>query len=368
MKKHSLFAGAAAAALALASILPVANTWANTAEYDGGLNAITITRNVSGVSNPVTNTFTYTITNTDKPSGATVTNSPTSASVVFNNTTPTNNTATKSTTVSFANANYSMIGDYTYTIAETGSTDTTSYPIDTSNNDYTAVVQVRYYVNPSTNVPDTSRYVAYIILENKEGNKIGGADAGTLEATWGSEAARTYFQIHAITTGNAADPSKCFAYSVNIPTGNGVAAGDTFKVTSSTDCTGGAATITAGTAATIYLKHDDTATVGERDRAAGNQMPIGASYTITKTDTSDGYTTTMDGNSVTTVTKTTVATTAANFATASLTEIENNKNDDPLTGIATNVWTYIILMVAGFFGFFLIARRKKDDEEQQQQQ
>ncbi len=367
MKKHSLFAGVAAAALALASVLPAANTWANTAEYNGGLNAITITRNVSGVTNPVTNTFTYTITNTDKPSGATVTNAPTTASVAFSNTAPVSNTATKSTTVSFTNANYSMIGDYTFTISETGSTDTTSYPIDTDNNDYTAIVQVRYYVNPSTNVPDTSRYVAYVVLENKEGNKVGGADAGSLEATWGSAAARTYFQIHATTTGNAADPSKCFAYTVNIPAGNGVAAGDTFTVISSTDCTGSAEAVTAGTAATIYLKHNDSATIGERTRATGNQVPIGASYTITKTDTSDGYTTTMDGNSVTTVTKTTVATTATNFATASLTEIENNKNADPMTGIATNIWTYIVLMIAGFFGFFLIARRKKANENQQQQ-
>lgn len=366
MKKLSFSAGVAAAALALASVFPVANTWANTAEYDSNLSAVTITRNVQGVSNPVTNTFTYTITNTDKPSGATVTNAPTTASVVFDNTAPVNNTATKSTTVSFANANYSTIGDYAFTISETGSTDTTNFPVDTSNNDYTALVQVRYYVNPTTNVPDTSRFVAYIVLDNNQGDKVGGADFSTLEATWGANAAMTFFQIHAITTGNAADPAKCFAYNITVPTGNGVAAGDQFSVNNSTDCTGGDTIITAGTPATIYLKHDDTAVIGQGNRAGGNQVPIGASYTITKADTSDGYTTTMDDNEVTTVTKTTVATTADDFATASLTEIENNKNAEPVTGIVTNVWTYIVLMIAGLLGFFLIARRKKTNENQQQ--
>jgi len=365
MKKLSLFASVAAATLAIASIFPVANTWANTAEYTGP-STITLSHEVSNVTNAVTNDFTYTITNTVKPDGATVSGAPTTATVSFNNVTPVDNKAKASTSINFANADFSKVGDYTFTITESTSTDATNYPIDASKNDYSAIVQVRYYTDPTTNVADTSRYVAYIALENKDGDKIGSHTDSTLDATWGSAAARTYFQIGTTTTGNLSDPSTCFAYEISIPAGNGVTAGDEFAINSSTSCTGGATSVTAGTPATIYLKHGDSATVGQNGTT--NQLPVGASYTITKTDTTDEYKTYIDGSTTEsrTITKTTVPITDTNFASTSLTEIENNKNTDPMTGIVTNVWTYIILMIVGFFGFILLARRKKDDEEQQQ--
>ncbi|MBP5656081.1 hypothetical protein J6X15_00650 [Candidatus Saccharibacteria bacterium] len=368
MKKLSFTAGVATIALVAASILPVAGAFANqVASADFTNNPLTLSRTVSGVSNNVTNTFGYTITQGTIPSGATVSGAPATASIVFNNTAPTSGDATATTTVDFSSANFSKVGDYTYTIRESSSTDAVNYPIDTASNDYTALVQVRYYVDPNTNVPDNSRFVATTYLTNASDNKV-----SNNTATWGSSAARTYIEAKATTTGNMAETTDCFAYTINIPAGNGVVAGDTFTVSTASTCSGNPSSVTAGTATTIYLRHNDTVTVGQNGLV--NQLPVGASYTWTKaSDSNTGYTNKIDGTQQSSVTKTTVAVTnvdcdddsdgAGCFDDNNHTDFENNKELDPLTGIVTNFWFYIMLLVAGLVGFFIISRRKQNDEE-----
>ena len=353
MKKLSFTAGVAAIALALTSIFPAAGVFANTvasADYTG--NPVTLRRTVSGVSNPVTNTFTYTISETSTPDGGSTTNAPTTASIAFSNAAPTDNAVSSSTTVDFSATNYSKVGDYVYAIAETASSNATSFPVDTANNDYTVTVQVRYYTDGS-NIPDNSRYVAHVIVKNN-------SDAKVSEATWGSAAARTYIQASAITTGNMAELDKCFAYTIDILPGAGVVEGDTFTILSETTCTGGDATVSAGTPAVVYLKHNDSVTIGIANRAS-YQLPVGASYTWTKTVTDDGYTTKMDEFERTTITKIAVATDAADFNANNTTTIENNKQSDPLTGIVTNFWFYLMLLAIGLFGFFVISRKRKEE-------
>ena len=167
MKKLSFAAGVAAIALSFATIFPAAGVFANTiATGDLTGNPITLRRSVSGITNPVTNTFSYTVTSSSTPTGASVTGYPTSASIAFNNVSPTSGTAEQTTTLDFSAANYSAVGDYEFTITESASTNVSNYPIDTADNDYTAIVSVRYYTDPTTNVPDNTRYVASIVLEN----------------------------------------------------------------------------------------------------------------------------------------------------------------------------------------------------------
>ncbi|MCR5572923.1 MAG: hypothetical protein K6F57_04095 [Candidatus Saccharibacteria bacterium] len=370
MKKLSFASGVAAIALAAASIFPAAGVFANAvASADYTNNPITLSRTVSGVTNKVTNTFGYKITSTTKPDGATVTGAPTSASIVFNSQSVTDGAATKTTTVDFSAANYSKVGDYTFTITEDSSTDSTNYPIDAEHNDYKAIVQVRYYTDPTTHVPDNERYVATIYIKDKNDDKV---TSGV--ATWGNAAARTYIEVAANTTGNMAEKDQCFAYTIDIATGvGGVATGDTFTIDSSTTCAGSAESVTAGTPATVYLKHDESLTVGVNNGA--NELPVGARYTITKTNASDYYIEKMDGEDASTVTKTTVAvpatgdsTAQAAFDTNNHTDIENNWQADPLTGIVTNFWFYLVLLIVGAFGIIVFMRKKQDDEEQQQQQ
>ena len=355
MKKISFAAGVAAIALAVSTIFPAAGAFANTVsntDYTG--NPITLRRTVSGVSNPVTNTFTYSVTETSKPSGATATNAPTSASIVFSNVTPTDNEVSATTTLDFSATDYSMVGDYVYTISESTSSNAASYPIDTANNDYTAIVQVRYFTDAS-GVPDNSRYTAHVVINNKAGTKVSAA-------TWGSSAARTYIQANAITTGNMGELDKCFAYTIDIlPDVGGVAEGDTFTITSNSTCTGSATSVSAGIPATVYLKHNETATIGIANRA-NYQLPVGANYTWTKVDTEDGYTTKMDEFQRTSITKIAVATDADTFDEDNMTLIENNKQSDPLTGVVTNFWFYLILLAIGLVGFYAMNRSRKNEK------
>ncbi|MBO4855140.1 hypothetical protein J5500_01890 [Candidatus Saccharibacteria bacterium] len=371
MKKLSFASGVAAIALAAASIFPAAGVFANTVastDYTG--NPVTLTRTVSGVTNNVTNTFGYTITNTSTPTGGSVTNAPTAASIVFSNTAPSGTpaAATQSTTVDFSAANYSKVGDYEFTIHENSSTDATNYPIDAEHNDYKAVVQVRYYTDGS-NVPDNTRYVATIYIKDKNGDKV---TSGV--ATWGSAAARTYIEVEATTTGNMADTNECFAYTINIPAGNGVVAGDHFTIVSNSTCQETSATsVTAGTPATVYLKHGESLTVGVNNGA--NELPVGAKYTITKTNASDDYIEKFDGSTAsssgekTTVAVPTPGDTAAEaaFDANNHTDIENNLQSNPLTGIVTNFWFYLVLLIIGAFGFIIFMRKRQDDEEERQQ-
>ena len=86
MKKLSFFAGVSAIALAATTLLPAIGAYAQTATYLTS-DEITLTRTVSGVTNPVTNTFTYTMT-ADSNNPGTVTGMPSPIQIVFNNTAP----------------------------------------------------------------------------------------------------------------------------------------------------------------------------------------------------------------------------------------------------------------------------------------
>ena len=105
-----------------------------------------------------------------------------------------------------------------------------------------------------------------------------------------------------------------------------------------------------------------------------SQLPVGANYTLTKTGADDGYTTKIDGNAGTTISKITVATGNTDcesnadgegcFDENNHTDFENNKQADPLTGIVTNFWFYLMLLIIGLVGFFIISRKRKEEENQ----
>ena len=353
MKKLSFAAGVSAIALAVSTIFPVAGVFANTATYDDNNYTVTLERNVTNIHNPVTNTFTYVITpGADNP--GTATGYPTGATIEFNNTAPTGTTATKTTTLDFSNVDYGKVGDYIFRITESASSDSTNYPIDTANNDYLVEVRVRYHVD-NNNVPDNSIYEASMVLLNSSNDKV-------QKASWTSGAAFTYIEATAITTGNMAEKDHCFEYTISIPATGAVTSQSTYAINSDTTCSGGATSIQAGSSATVYLRHGDTVTIGQNNGA--NQLPVGATYSITKVGDEE-YTTKMDNETTNTVNKTTVGVTDPNFNTNNKTAIENNYQSDPLTGIVTNFWFYLVLLMIGAFGiFFIIARRKNDDEEE----
>lgn len=114
-----------------------------------------ITRTVTGVTNPVTNTFTYTIEQVkdqDKYAKDGCTGAPTSATVEFNATAPVDGTATATGNIDFSSTTFSKAGDYLFKVTETGSTDTTNYPLDKST--YYVVVHVTNKVDSNGNATE----------------------------------------------------------------------------------------------------------------------------------------------------------------------------------------------------------------------
>lgn len=370
MKKLSFAAGVVAIALAVSTIFPVAGVFANTATYDGTNNRVTLRRNVTGVTNPVTNTYTYTISpksNYTQPGTATTV--PSSATIAFNGVTPTSGTATQTAVIDLASVDFSKVGDYIYTVTETASSNSTNYPVD-STNSYDIQISVRYQVD-ANNVPNNNVYLATVSIKNNTNS------SKVTEAVWTSGTTYTYIEATATTTGNMAEKEECFEYTIDIPAENGVAGSfviDIVPATGTSACTGSASSVTAGTPATIKLKHGDTVHVGYNGGAY--QLPAGAKYTITKTNSGDEYIEKFDSTNGSTTTKTAVAVSNTScdennedgegcFSKNNVTNIENNKQASPLTGVITNFWFYLMLLIIGAFGLFIFLRKKQDNEEQQ---
>lgn len=315
-----------------------------------GVTRIRITREITNVSNPVTNTFGYTITpDANNPTGAT--NLPTSATIQFTPSTPSGlgGTVEDYGFIDFSGASFTKPGDYYFTVRETSSSDPTNYPVDPTV--YTAVASVRF-----NNSMDTL-LVTLVQKMVKDGT------SNKVDAIWSSAAPRTYLEIAASTTGNVADLDLCFDYVVNIPTGNGIALGDNFTVSTESSCANNPAQISAGSDTTISLKNGDTIKVGLSGNT--NQMPIGSGYSIKLSD-AQGYTATFNGaemqaNVAQTVSGL-VAVNDSNFNSKNKAAIVLRKDADVYTGIVNNVWTYVVILAIGATGTIIAvnqARRRK---------
>lgn len=312
--------------------------------FDGN-DYVTLTRNITNVSNPISDTLSYKI----DPEGdysTKVVNAPTSASIVFDNVTPgANNTATSTTNVSFANTTFNAAGDFWFKITETSSSNT-SVPV--ASGEHEVVASVRYAVDPSTGAPDPNNLVVKLIPKD------------TL--TWTSAAERTSFKVSAKTTGDMADISHCFAYTLNIPTGNGVNTGDTFTATTTgaDGCTANPTSITADTNTTIYLKHNSIMTVGKNGTVT--QMPIGSSFSVALNQATSGYVASLNGTEMEAGTPISitglVAETDPDFNTKNTANIDQH-NDSPVpTGVITNVVIYTAIFGIGAAGLAYIGSKR----------
>ena len=111
----------AAVAVAATTIAPLGNVFAATAPTWNGSSSATINRRIQNAYGTINNTFTYTITaNSNNPAGAT--GAPTTASVVFADNYTSQATVTKSATLDFSGMQFNVVGDYSYSITETAST------------------------------------------------------------------------------------------------------------------------------------------------------------------------------------------------------------------------------------------------------
>ena len=367
---------------------------------NAGGNNVDIKRNVTDVTDPVVNTFTYTIApdTTYNPAGSTVTGYPTTATITFNGTgtaIPVSGTAYESTNVSFAGTDFNKPGDYRFKVTETGTTDATTYPLDT---DYLYIyVQVRNVLD-ANNVP-TGDFKATVLKQGTENT-----DDTKADITFEQSANLTYLQLSKEVTGNVADKDKFFKFEVTFTstvTPNPME-GRIISVTGAHSDDGTAAvtgtdthTVTNGKI-TIWLKHGETVKIGQTATGT-NQIPIGTTYTIAEsertgtilgqTETYKTYidvpvanitaTTPEDADATLDAAKTAVATPPAqtdpNYATmlaafnaGNVTSYVNNLEADPLTGIFYNFWPYILLLTLGAIGAYIIVKVSKEKEEVEQ--
>ena len=338
--KNKLISAAAIAAVVAASVAPLGDAFAASVPTWAGDSSFTIVRNVQNAYGALDVGFTYDITpNANNPAG--VENMPLSAAVAahYQQTNPfPQGTLTLTNTQDLSGVSFSQAGDYKYTITETSSGNPTVYPVDSSNT-YTLTISVR-------NNATLTGFVASMYIQDKNGDKLQTITGDTSEIIFASEANYTNIQITHSVSGNAADANKCFEYRLTFNTH------DNYIVSTESTCTN---SDTVGNGSVIRLKHGDTMTIGLV--RAGSQIPVGTNYSITKIDTTDGYTTSIDSVERTTISKTMVATNNSDYNTANKTAIDEHLQSSVDTGIVMNTAIYILLAIAGIGGAYYATKK-----------
>lgn len=298
--------------------------------------AITLSRSVTGVTNKVSNTFNYSVT-ADSNNPATATGIPTGGTVVFSGVTPTSGTATATGTIEFSGAEFTKNGDYSYVIKETSSTDSTTYPVDTANK-YTIKVSVRN----ASETDFTNDKVVSVTVYKGEGASATKQNSSTI--TFTSASVTRTITIAKTVKGTMADADEYFGIKVNV----GGATGATYAVTGQTK-SGAPTSITAGTDATLYLKHGETATI--------SGVVNGTTYSFQELNATD-YTTKINGTVASDKKSGSKTVGATNSNT-----IENEWNRDVLTGVVLKYIPYIVIIGLAIAAIIVVAVRNKKQKE-----
>ncbi len=382
MKKTKILFTVLVVAILLSSMLvfaPKASAFNDATLKTGDDGQITITRNVLNVTNNVTNTFSYTIAaKTGNP--ATVTGYPTSAEVIFNGKAPGEGTTTATQTgiIDFSHAVFTELGDYYFTITETGSTDSNTYPLDTKK--YDLVVSVRnVYGSGTTPTGTTIEYSVADQAYTYDSTNTNVTDTKA-DVVYQSSSPRTYIELTKNVTGNMGRTDKYFQFDIEL-THQNVRVGDVINVYNASETgtyNNGSSRFSTVTVRdvdgkkviTVYAKHGETIVIGKKIDGSTEtcQLPVGTKYTISETDynsESEPYTTTIDGtadNDKISNQKTTVAVGDTNFNTANKTTYVNDRTLPALTGLFINIMPFVLLVVVAFVGIILIKKTSKKED------
>lgn len=315
-----------------------ANTSATIAS--GATNSVvTISRSVTGATSPVTSTFTYTITKVSGP--GTVGSFPPSASpqIVMSSQALSGTTATKTTTVSLVGATFSKPGDYIFTVVEASSSNSTTYPKDTSNS-YTIKVQVRNHAENDFASPMDAT-IQLFSGTGSSATKL--ADNASLAFT--SAASYKTITLTKTIEGTMADTDDSFPFTITIKGGS---VGDVYSISGGTSATG--CTVPSGSTScdlAVSLKHGQTATItGVRD---------GQTYTFSETanSTTNKYQTFINGsttNDKSLASDRTVGSSNSNT-------VVNKWNQAVVTGLMIRFLPYVLVISAAIAGIAFIAIR-----------
>ena len=238
----------------------------------------------------------------------------------------------------FSGITFSAPGAYNFTLEEVAG--------DNPNIVYSnAVFNITVYVAwalDSNGYPTNELAITGIATNNSAGEKQASGPAFPNTA---ADAAN--LTVSKNVTGNAANVNDYFEFTVNITGGaSGTYAisyvGNTYAGTPANPTV-----ITAGTAATIYLKHGESFTI--------LNLPVGAAYSVAETNAL-GYTTTINGTAAN-EDRSITGTIAQGGATAAYV---NNKTFTPPTGLFMDIMPYALIFGAAAIGAVaFIARRRR---------
>lgn len=281
--------------------------------------SLPITRIVDNVTDKVTNTFTYAIA-ADSSNPAAVTGLPSSTTVVFTNVTPTSNKATVNKNLDLSAVTFTEVGDYKFTIQETASTDSTTYPID--DEVYTFYVAVRYEV--VSGVPTDNLVATLLTTGTREGST-------TKENIVFEAGSFSNLTLNKNVTGDMADRTKDFTFTITL---------------SDTGINGtyGAATFVDGVA-NFILKHGDSFNV--------TNLPCGVTYTIVESG-ADDYNTYVNNSTTNSKTYSAVL---SNDVSKNTVNYVNTKESSSLTGVIVNIIPFVALLGVSAVGIVLVRKK-----------
>ena len=371
MRKTKFLATVLVIALLISSMAvfaPKTFAFSNATLKTGDDGQITITRNVNDVTNPVTNTFTYTIAqHKHADTEPTAVSFPTSATVVFDGDEAiVSGTATSTGIIDFSTAQFNELGDYHFVITETASTDATTYPLDSKK--YDLIVSVRNVFETGSTTPTGTTLVYTVADQAYTYDSTTGEVTGTkADVVFESNSEHTYIELTKNVTGNLARKDEYFPFTITFDDDR-LAANDEFVLLGDYSYSTTKPVLKAGQSNVIYLKHGETVTIGINEDDL-KQIPVGVSYKIVEGDTGvnhtyETYKTFIDTSTTDnkTAEKTTVATDADTFNTANKTTYVNDRDADPITGIFFNIMPYVLLVAVAIFGIVLIKKSKKEEE------
>lgn len=342
----------ALAIIVLTSILNLTSVKAafTPVSISGTTQSIPVTREVKNVTNPVENTFTYSIV-ADSSNPAAVTGLPSSFTITFDGTeNVSTTTATKTGNLNLSNVRFSELGDYKFKITETASSNATLYPVDSSKT---------YYIHVSVrNNLDANNVPTGTLVATLAGKATEGTGTTKVDIKFASESEFTNITLSNSVSGNMARKDLYFKFKVDIEGVNeGAQNGETYKIIGE-HSTDGTTTVSSsdyvvGTTEYIYLKHGQSVTIGKD--GSNNQIPVGVKYQVVEQDATE-YTTTIN-NTISgkdSGEKTTVEAESSNVLA-----FLNNYSEATLTGVFMNVLPYAILLILAMVGMYAINKTKK---------
>lgn len=326
--------------MALAMVLSLSATAFAAANQDASFNVVYKLAN-DGTTSPA-ETFTFTFTNGAVADAAEGVSAPeiSPVTIYFAE----GEAATKQVTVPLSGITWPSVGIYTYDVKQTvGSTAGVSYD--------TTTLQMKVTVALDEETGENAKYyVAFVTTTIADGNGDGITDvkSGSFENTYSAGSLTVTKNV----TGNMGDRNRYFKITVTLTGEDGKNHATSYPVTGGSKLTDGttnisASTISVGTPADFYLKHDETFTIAE--------LPYGVTYTVAEDNyTGEGYdaanyTFTDEGKKI--------------DNTSDTVTITNNKDATVDTGIMLDSLPYVLLLtvcVVCMVAFFVKKRSARE--------